>query len=119
MQMPIVALVSDLIFGSKISATAGALGLDVEIVRTADAAIPKWPAASALIIDLNADLVDGAALIRTLRAARPDGRIIAFCAHVQTELMAAARAAGADEVLPRSKFNAKLADLLQRLSPSA
>ena len=40
------------------------------------------------------------------------GRVIAFGSHVDAELLAAARAAGCDEVLPRSKFFARARELL-------
>ena len=40
-------------------------------------------------------------------------RAIGFASHVHTELIAAARNAGADEVLPRSAFAGRLADILQ------
>ena len=40
------------------------------------------------------------------------GRVIAFGSHVDTELLEAARAAGCDDVFPRSKFFAHARDLL-------
>ncbi len=39
-------------------------------------------------------------------------RTVGFGSHVDEELLAAARAAGCDEVLPRSRFFARLPDLL-------
>ncbi len=39
-------------------------------------------------------------------------RTIGFASHVDHELLAAARAAGCDEVLPRSKFFARIGELL-------
>jgi hypothetical protein len=39
--------------------------------------------------------------------------VVGFFAHVQTELMQRARAAGFDEVLPRSAFVARLPDILR------
>ena len=39
-------------------------------------------------------------------------RTVGFGSHVDLELLAAARAAGCDEVLPRSKFFARLRELL-------
>ena len=43
---------------------------------------------------------------------RVDARTIGFGSHVDRELLAAARAAGCDEVLPRSKFFARIGELL-------
>ncbi len=40
------------------------------------------------------------------------GRVVGFASHVDTELVAAARAAGCQEVLPRSRFFATLPALL-------
>jgi DNA-binding NarL/FixJ family response regulator len=40
------------------------------------------------------------------------GRVIAFGSHVDADLLAAARAAGCDDVLPRSKFFTRARDLL-------
>jgi hypothetical protein len=40
------------------------------------------------------------------------GRVIAFGSHVDADLLEAARAAGCDEVLPRSKFFARARELL-------
>lgn len=39
-------------------------------------------------------------------------RTIGFASHVDHELLAAARAAGCDEVLPRSRFFARIGELL-------
>jgi hypothetical protein len=39
-------------------------------------------------------------------------RTVGFGSHVDRELLAAARAAGCDEVLPRSRFFARLGELL-------
>ena len=39
-------------------------------------------------------------------------RTIGFASHVHTDLIAAAREAGADQVLPRSAFAGNLADIL-------
>ena len=39
---------------------------------------------------------------------------MAFGSHVDTEALAAARAAGCDPVMPRSKFTAELAKLIER-----
>ena len=44
--------------------------------------------------------------------ARVDARTIGFGSHVDHQLLAAARAAGCDEVLPRSKFFARIGELL-------
>lgn len=67
-----------------------------------------------LLVDLDAGWLDAPAVISELRrdpatAAVP---IVAFSSHVQRDAMAAARAAGADEVLARSAFLHRLPGLL-------
>lgn len=44
------------------------------------------------------------------------GRVIGFGPHVETDLLAAARTAGCDEVLPRSVFFNRLAELIETAS---
>ena len=56
--------------------------------------------------------------IEAMAALKADGatsdlRAIGFASHVHTELIAAARKAGADDVLPRSAFAGRLAEILQ------
>src|SRR5882762_6477727 len=52
------------------------------------------------------------AAIQRLRAEKNGVRVVAFLSHVQTELAAQARAAGCDEVMPRSVFTQNLAAIL-------
>jgi CheY-like chemotaxis protein len=119
--MPIVAVVSDLIFDAKVAGMARATGINVQVVRTTAAALERLDSADGLIVDLHLDppAGDPLALIRAARASRPELRIVAFVSHVQFEHAEAGRRAGADEVLPRSRFSKQLADVLRRLaSPS-
>ncbi|MGZ3385055.1 MAG: hypothetical protein ACXWNF_09120, partial [Isosphaeraceae bacterium] len=46
--------------------------------------------------------------------AGPATAFVAFGSHVDTEALAAARAAGCDPVMPRSKFSADLPELIRR-----
>lgn len=113
----IVALVSDLIFQSKISGVAAHLGIDVQIVRTCPAAAAAAAAgATGLLIDLSANEDETVGLIALLKQGNPSFPIIGFFPHVQAELARRARAAGADEVLPRSRFTENLAEILRGLA---
>lgn len=109
----IVALVSDLIFSSKIAATAKAAGVDFKIVRSLTTLESVWPAAPAILfIDLDLTGDDPLSAI-TLAKARPQPpQIVAFGSHVQVDRLAAARSAGADQVLPRSAFVNHLPELV-------
>jgi DNA-binding NarL/FixJ family response regulator len=50
------------------------------------------------------DLARGAAQVAEIRAAMPSARIVCYGPHVDDDAADAARAAGADVVLPRSRF---------------
>jgi DNA-binding NarL/FixJ family response regulator len=95
----VAAYVPDLMDRSRISAAVA----DVVFVKTA------------------AELADHDADVVVLDAARPGaldvvpslrGRIVAFGSHVDTDLLAAARDAGVDDVLPRSVFFRRLPEVL-------
>lgn len=105
--------VSDLIFATKIRGTAEALGVDLQIMPTATGLLAVMATNPDLfIVDLNLDAQDPINLIRELRSQAPLIEIVAYVSHVQTELAALARLAGADRVLPRSQFTAELPTLL-------
>ncbi len=110
----VVAIVEDMIFASRILALGKMQEAKVEL-RSAAACRDQWPAGvSCALIDL--ELPDALTIIRTLRAANPGLRLIAFGPHVQVERLRAAREAGATESLPRSKFVERLPDLLQSVA---
>ena len=104
-----LVLVRDLIFASRISVTARALGVDIRQLRD-PAMLAGETARGRLIVDLNQD--------RALDAAvewkkRTGGEVIGFVAHVDGETVRRARDAGIDQVLPRSRFVAELESLLR------
>ena len=108
----VVALMDDLFFQMKLAETAKHLGVEVKVAATADALLPLLdPAPKLLIVDLNSRSQPIAAIER-LRAAKNGVRVVGFLSHVQTELAAQARAAGCDEVMPRSAFTQNLAAIL-------
>jgi hypothetical protein len=88
----VAALVDDLLDRSRLSAALP----DTTFVR--DSA--RLPAVDVVVVDLARH---GEAL-PALRAAHPTVRIVAFGPHVDAAALAAARAAGADLVVPRSRF---------------
>lgn len=96
----VVAHVPDLMDRSRL----GRLGA-VEVVHTArpaDLAAVVQPG-DLVVVDLSRTGVLEA--VRSLPAP-----VVGFASHVDTDLLAAARAAGCSEVLPRSRFFATLAD---------
>lgn len=111
----LVILCTDLIFSTKITGTAKALGRPFQVARTPeklDAALSAAAPRPLLVIDLNIAGPDPIAAIHAARAHANAPRIVAFLSHVQADLAAAARAAGADQVLARSAFTATLPEIL-------
>jgi CheY-like chemotaxis protein len=96
-----------MIFTSRITGTAQALGLKVKPARTVDALrlLVAQQGPRCLIIDLANPGLDVGELLAFLRD-KPTSvpRVIAYGSHVDTATLRAAREAGCDLVLPRSKF---------------
>jgi hypothetical protein len=90
--MRVCALVSDLMDRSKISAAVP----DVTFVRSAETCAE----ADVVVVDL----ARFGALVADVRAVAPVARLVCFGPHVDEHGAAAASAAGADRVLPRSQF---------------
>jgi CheY-like chemotaxis protein len=110
-------LSDDLIFASKVTATARAAGLTVQVVRTPQqllATARKQPP-TGVILDLHNPGLDVAALLAGLREACPAmPRVVAYGSHVEADTLRAARQAGCDRVMPRSQFVADLETELPR-----
>lgn len=109
-----VAVVTDLIFATKIRGTADATGGSVKLVRDTaglSAALAEG-GVRLVIVDLNADRLDPGAVVRAAKASADPPRVVAYFSHVQGELAKAAREAGADEVMARSAFVERLAGLV-------
>lgn len=112
----IILITRDLFFGSKVSGTAQALGLSVTTCAALDRLreLLQDVAVSGIILDLSSDIPPA-----DITTAIPDGRPIprlAFGPHVENQRLESARAAGFEQVLPRSRFSAELPQLLRDLS---
>jgi len=108
----VVAYMDDLFFQMKLAETAKHLGLEVKVACNAESLLQLLdPPPRLVIVDLNARSQPLEAM-KQLRSAQPDLRVIGFLSHVQTGLAEQARAAGFDEVMPRSKFSMSLPDIL-------
>ena len=108
----VVAYMDDLFFQMKLAETAKHLGIEVKVASHPDALLQLLdPLPRLVIVDLNARNQPLAAVER-LRAANPALPLIGFLSHVQTDLAAQAKAAGFQEVMPRSKFTMNLAEIL-------
>lgn len=114
----VAALVDDLLFQSKLAATARQTGVTLKMVTTPDALNEAVAAGSIalVIVDLNARNrpVEAVEQLRASGCALP---VLGFFSHVQVDLAESARAAGCDEVMPRSKFTQNLAAILTGEAP--
>lgn len=110
----VVAMVRDLIFVSKIQSTGQAVSapvLVVDSVMALQAALADNPV-RLLIVDLGMSSHDSIQAVAAASRHRPRPKVVAFFAHVQPELAEMAARAGADVVVPRSKFSMDLPMIL-------
>lgn len=112
----ILCVVDDLMFSVKISAAAKAVQAEVAFERAPHEVLPRVrrETPSLVIFDLNSTRL---APIDTIRAMKADEtlrgtRTLGYVSHVQGDVIAAARAAGCDEVLARSAFSERLGSIL-------
>jgi len=109
----------DLIFSTKVTGTGRALGIDVEVTANPADAVRRIGQGDygCVILDLSMPQLIPAEVIAAIREGdgqRP--KVIAFGSHVDTALLEAARAAGCDDIMPRSRFAAELPQLLERFA---
>lgn len=116
----IVSFVPDLLMRSKIDVAARHYGAPVRHV--ADAAAWRRELAhgpiALVLLDLDHEGEEMVARVAEARRAGA-GRVVAFCSHVRTDLIQAARAAGAHTVMANSTFAASVPGLVAEASPSA
>jgi CheY-like chemotaxis protein len=110
--------VDDLLFTSKIRTAAAKLGVPVTFARSGAAALESMRQSrpSAVIFDLDSARLDPLA---TLAAMRGDPDLdaiptVGFVSHVHVDVVDAARRAGIGEVMARSAFTNRLAEILTR-----
>jgi len=102
----VVAAVDDLIFGARLQETARRLQVDLAFGRSPEdaTALTKARRPTLVILDLQSEACHPLETIRRIKE-DPDVRT-------------AAAEAGCDELLPRSAFSARLAEILQRGAPA-
>jgi PleD family two-component response regulator len=118
----VLCFVDDLIFSVKISTAAKALAAPVFFERSPEMALPRMQEKqpSLVIFDLNSATLRPLEIIAQMKAdpALKAIRTLGYVSHVQTDVIAAARAAGIDEVLARSAFSERLGQILSEGSTS-
>jgi DNA-binding NarL/FixJ family response regulator len=123
----VLALVADLLFGSRVQGALTVAGHQVELIgdrrslgdRLADDAAPP---PGVLVVDLTDEDLDGAAVVESL--SRDGGlertRTLGFYSHVDAPARERAEQAGFDLVVPRSRMAREGAELVARLlAPAA
>ena len=110
-----VAYVPDLLFGSNVVGALSAGGHEPVLVTDFEALREAVSGADVLIVDLTADAPARIAAVQAvLGPGRP--RTLAFFAHVEDDVKAAAQAAGFDLVVPRSRMARAGAALVSELA---
>ncbi|MBR9990399.1 MAG: response regulator [Gemmatimonadetes bacterium] len=111
----VVAVVNDLMFGSRIRSAAAHAGVSSTFVRNATDLLAAAAGADLLLLDLDTRWLDAPGVIAALKKdpATASVSIVAFGPHVSADVLEAARTAGADRVLARSAFVRLLPALLQ------
>ncbi len=100
-------LTKDLFLSTRIGGLGHACQVSVEVISSAEVLSTRLRTEprSLVIIDLTLSGLDLAATVRQLREVAADCRIVAYGPHVDTDRLSEARAAGCDEVLPRSQLD--------------
>ena len=112
----VLALVDDLMFRSKIKSAATQAGADVKFFGTRDGALNAMRDAppALVILDLNNPRADPIGIVTTMKSEPSLASVptLGYVSHVDTATIDAARAAGVDEVLARSAFTMRLAEII-------
>jgi CheY-like chemotaxis protein len=112
----IVCAIDDLLFSIRVSTAAKHLNADVYFERTADRVIEtvRQKRPSLVIFDLNSARMRPLEAIAALKADPELNAIktLGYVSHVDADTIAAARAAGVDEVLARSAFTTQIGQIL-------
>ena len=113
----VLALVPDLLFGSRLQGSLSAAGEEIELLAGEEllrARLCAGPAPAVLIVDLTDAELDGAELVGSLGAEGllADTRTVGFYAHVDADARTQAERAGFDLVVPRSRMAREGAQLV-------
>lgn len=112
---PVIALLDDILFRSRILEAARAAGRELLVARSADELLGAARAGATLVlVDADCDRIPWADALAALKADPATAAIpvVAFFSHVHAERARRALAAGADRALARSAFVAELPRLV-------
>jgi hypothetical protein len=105
----LLIFVRDLMFSSKIVATARAEHVSFKVVR--DFSKLQENAAGHLVVDLNAEGMLDAAIAWK---AKHGGRVIGFASHTAADLLQRAKTGGIDQVMTNGSFTARLTETVRQ-----
>jgi len=117
----VIALVPDLMFGSKVLSMLEGAGHEVTLVSAEDDARAETEFADVLVVDLTTDVIDGIMLVDSMAAGGElhGHRTLGFYSHVEADVRARAQEAGFDLVVPRSRMAREGAALVAGLLEGA
>jgi DNA-binding NarL/FixJ family response regulator len=117
-QPKIVAVMSDVMFASRILDAAKRAGCRMVMSKTAESARTQAPDAALLIFDLNCAEVDTLAVIGELKSSPAAAAIpmLAFGRHTDAASLRSAAALGVGDVMPRSRFVEELGAIVSAVS---
>ena len=114
----ILAILDDLLFTSKIRATAKQIGATLTVAKSRESALVEMRATrpALVILDLNNPRTDPLGIMADMKGdpALSGIATVGFVSHVHTELIDAARKAGVGDVMARSMFAERLPQILAR-----
>lgn len=108
----ILALVPDLMFSTRIEDAARHLGYRVVALNPGDDVQSIIARESPRLVIVSLDAPDWARVVEI--AKRAGARVLAFGSHKNVEQMVAAKHAGCDQVVARSRMAAELPNLLEK-----
>lgn len=112
----VYVVVRDLFFAERVENALRQLGHQVKVTDISQEGKADLPAgADLLLVDLEAE---EPALSAIEAAHRAGIRVLAFGPHTEVELWQAAKAAGADRVVAKSKLTTAFADLIAQMTQS-
>jgi CheY-like chemotaxis protein len=121
----VLALVPDLLFGSRVQGALAAAGHDVELIGDPSVLRDRLAEGTAsapavLVVDLTDADLDGAGILESLSREGGLGRTrtLAFYSHVDAPARERAERAGFELVVPRSRMAREGGELVARLAAS-
>ena len=114
----ILAILDDLLFTSKMRATAKQIGATLTVAKSRESALVEMRTTrpALVILDLNNPRTDPLGIMAEMKGdpALSGIATVGFVSHVHTELIDAARKAGVGDVMARSMFAERLPQILAR-----